>query len=464
MMETEFWGTLNKELIKSTGLMSTILESMATGVFLVNLDGTITFWNRAAERITGYNRNEIIGKPCGQLPGEVCSDGSCDNGILSCGLFTSEEPIERECRILGKDGRYIYLMKSARVVKDRNGRPFMGIVNLVDITRVKEVDQKIQFLKNRVFSGKQLHRLRGNTPVMHKIFSDIMLASRSDANVLISGESGTGKELAAQAIHTLGARKPNPFMHVNCCSIPETLLESELFGHMKGSFTGAHKNKAGRFEMADGGTLFIDEVGELTPNLQVKLLRFLQSRTFERIGSSKSKKIDVRIVCATNRELYEDVREGKFREDLYYRINVFPVRMPSLRERTDDIGLLVEHFILKHSVTTGKPVGCISQDALDKLKAYHWPGNVRELENAIEHAFVRTSGDQIEVFDLPENILNSFMESAPMADRSGLTDEKIRKMLSKHGWHREQTAHALGISRITLWKKMKKFGIDEPVS
>ncbi len=462
-MKNSFWDKLNQEIIQGTQLLDTILESMASGVFLVNLKGMITYWNREAEKITGYNRNEILGRPCGDLPGEICGDGGCADGILCCGLFEEGELLGRECRITGKNGKQIILMKSARVVKDSRGRPFMGIVNLVDITKIKEANQEISILKSRLGSINTFENIVGDSPVMYRLFADLNLAAQSEASVLLTGESGTGKELAAEAIHSLSTRRNKPFVTVNCCSLPETLLESELFGHRKGAFTGAVENHVGRFEAANGGTVFIDEVGELNTVIQVKLLRFMQARTIERLGETTSRRLDLRIITATNQNLEELIREKKFREDLYYRINVFPITIPALKDRSVDIKLLVQHFMKKFAGRTGKTVRGIKQDTMEILENYSWPGNVRELENAIEHAFVKVQGDWIEIFDLPETILRAQKSSLGfrMAAQAGdLTRDQILEKLAENEWHRQQTANALGISRITLWKKMKSFGIN----
>ena len=459
-------------MLNCTDLLETVLDSMASGVFLVSLEGQIIYWNKAAEKITGYSSHEIVGKACGQLPGEDCNEYSCHMGILDCGLFTDTCRIERECRIVNKNGSVLDVLKSARVVHDDLGNPVLGIVNLVDVTRIREADREIHYLRSRIPPFNSLENLVGNTPVMHKLFTDIQFAADSDASVVISGESGTGKELVAHAVHNLSNRRNKPFITVNCCSLPETLLESELFGHMKGSFTGAICDKKGKFEAADGGTLFIDEIGDLSLTVQIKLLRFLQSRIVERVGEIQSRKLDVRIIAATNLDLRERLASGQFRGDLFYRINVFPITVMSLRDRKEDIPLLVDHFLIKISNRTGKNVTHVTDNVMQSLLAYPWPGNVRELENAIEHAFVRMQNETITLADLPEHVVcNSTPDPTGMAvgdntipdkknESAGkLTRERILDALNIHGWRREKTAETLGVSRITLWKKMKKYQI-----
>ena len=463
-MENDILTLLRNEVIHDNDLLTTIFESMASGVFLVNLEGVIVYWNAAAEKITGFTREEILGQPCGQLPGELCADRGCREGIMQCGLFQSNNVIERECCITHKNGQDVHVMKSARVVKDRFDNPVMGIINLVDISAVKRADEEISLLKSQLSSDHQLENLVGHTPSMQGVFKDIRLASQSDASVLITGESGTGKELAAQAIHYLSSRVRHPIVIVNCCSLPESLLESELFGHMKGAFTGALRDQPGRFEAADNGTVFLDEIGELPLSIQVKLLRFLQSHTVERIGENRSRHLNVRIVSATNHDLRELVEKGQFREDLYYRINVFPIRIPPLRERTDDIPLLIEHFLTKFRERTGKNVTSIQRDALRLMLNYHWPGNVRELENAIEHAFVRNNSDCIEIYDLPENILKPVatapLQTGPVKHQE-MNRQRVLDALLENNWHREKTAQALGVSRVTLWKWIKEFKLQK---
>jgi len=313
----------------------------------------------------------------------------------------------------------------------------------------------------------------GKSLKMQKIYDLIGVVAATKTTVLISGESGTGKRLVAHAIHlSAPGAEQRPFVEVSCGALPETLLEGELFGHVKGAFTGAIRDRVGRFESAEGGTIFLDEIDAFTPALQVKLLRVLQEGEFERVGETRTRKADVRIVAATNQNLEELIRDGKFRNDLYYRLNIISIEIPPLRDRKEDISLLVEHFIEKHARDLKKTINGISDEALQKLLGYSWPGNIRELENAIERACVLTRGVMIQTGDLPENILNSAEKLAPAVGTAGTNGGSLkdalrdpeRKLivdaLDRAGWNKKEAARALGINRTTLYKKMSQFGID----
>jgi transcriptional regulator with PAS, ATPase and Fis domain len=298
---------------------------------------------------------------------------------------------------------------------------------------------------------------------MQEVYRKVRLAAQSDVTVLLTGESGTGKELAAEAIHALSARKGGPFVAVNCAAIPETLLESELFGHVRGAFTGAVRDKQGLFDVAQGGTLFLDEVGDLPPALQVKVLRAIQEREIRRVGDSRTIRVDVRLISATNRDLAALVSRGAVREDFYYRIRVFEIALPPLRARRDDIPLLVSRFVAEFSSSTGKTVRGVATGAIQRLMEYPWPGNVRELRNAVEHAFVTLKGDHVSLADFPPEI-RGHPGSAPVSSKRLSPEDsqerrKILDALRKSGGSRERAAKALGISRVTLWKRMRRMGI-----
>jgi transcriptional regulator with GAF, ATPase, and Fis domain len=304
---------------------------------------------------------------------------------------------------------------------------------------------------------------------MKQIFSAIGAAAASEATILLQGESGTGKELVAGAIHYNSPRSENPFITVSCSALTESLLESELFGHVKGSFTGAIRDRVGRFEEADGGTIFLDEIGEISPLIQVKLLRVLQEREIERVGESKKRKIDIRIIAATNKDLITLVKGGEFREDLYYRLKVFPINVPPLRKRKEDIPLLFSHFIHIQNQKTGKSIQGVTQASLRILMDYTWPGNVRELENAIEHAFVLCTGEHIDVFDLPIEIrqlayrpdaLNASSSTpAPAFSGAKLSPQRLHELLYECHWNKAEVARRVGLSRTAIWKYMKKWDI-----
>lgn len=323
-------------------------------------------------------------------------------------------------------------------------------------------------------------RIIGHDEKIKSIYRMIRLAADSMVNVMVTGESGTGKELVADAIHFLSARRDKPMVKVNCTALSESLLESELFGHVKGAFTGAVKDRAGKFEEADGGTLFLDEIGEISPSLQVKLLRVIQEKTIERVGDNRPIRVDMRIIAATNKDLRRIVQREEFREDLFYRLNVFSIHMPSLRERPLDIPRLCDHFVDQGNRNTGKQIKGISKDAMRLMMQYPWPGNIRELQNAIEYAFVLAQNSMITREDLPEMVVRGegaygnpekrkdpdTTELSPervmrktRGGRLNISKKQLEAALESHGWNQSQTARTLGISRVALWKKMKKLGL-----
>ena len=298
---------------------------------------------------------------------------------------------------------------------------------------------------------------------MLKIFDILPSIAQSDSTVLIEGESGTGKELVARALHNLSHRKSKPFLAINCGALPDTLLESELFGYKAGAFTDARKDKPGRFAIAEGGTILLDEIADVTPALQVRILRVIQERTYEPLGATESVRADIRIVAATNRNLEKHVKSGEFREDLYYRINVIRLKLPPLRERKEDVPMLIDHFIRRLSNTKKKLIADISPDALAALVSYDYPGNIRELENIIEHAFVLCRGTVINIDNLPENVrLTGIRPSAKPTSMDDLEAVFISEALKKNNWNRKKTAEELGIHKTTLWRRMKKLGIRTP--
>ncbi len=303
----------------------------------------------------------------------------------------------------------------------------------------------------------------GESPQMKKVIDLAKTVAQTDTTVMIRGESGTGKELVARTIHANSSRKYFPIITVNCGAVPETLLESELFGHEKGAFTGAQYRRKGRFEMADGGTIFLDEIGTISQKMQVQLLRVIEAKQFTRVGGNDAISSDFRVICATNRDLEAAIAEGSFREDLYYRLNVFTIYVPPLRERRVDIPPLINHFVKKYAASMGKPVLDIDSEAMDLLIRNRWPGNVRELENVIERAMVLANPPAIKPADLPFQLQQSYQDNG-VPDDSMTSMEKIHiaKVLDKMGWNITRTADALGIDRVTLYSKISKYGLKKP--
>jgi two-component system response regulator HydG len=327
-------------------------------------------------------------------------------------------------------------------------------------------EEEIRNLRNRLETKAEFCGLVGKDPKMQTIYKLIEDIAPTDVTVLIQGESGTGKELVARAVHQKSARKAKPFIVINCSAYPETLQESELFGHEKGAFTGASRQKAGRFEQADGGTVFLDEIGEISPSAQIRLLRILQTRNFERIGGEKTLSVDVRILAATNKDLLQEVKKGHFREDLYYRLHVIPIQIPPLRDRRNDIPLLSRYFIHRFAGEQGKDIEGISPDAMRRLLVCSWPGNVRELENSIEHATVLARGRKIEASDLPTALAHTEAHEGPYAQTTMAENEKalLTNVLEECGWNKKAAAERLGISRNTLYVKIRKYQIIQPTT
>ncbi|MCD6295279.1 MAG: sigma 54-interacting transcriptional regulator [Deltaproteobacteria bacterium] len=445
-----------------------LLETMADGVFTLNDKGEITSWNASMERITGYTAEEALGKSCMFLNFSRCFSKTCPTGINQCGIFSQSAVDAKECFLRHKDGHDVSVVKSARAVREQDH--IKGVVETVtDLTEFQKARQKAEEASLRLGERHRFENIIGKSDSMQAVFAAIKAVAVGATTVLIQGESGTGKELVAGAIHYNSERRNNPFVGVNCSALTESLLESELFGHAKGAFTGAVRDRAGRFEDAHGGTLFLDEIGEISPFIQVKLLRVLQEREIERVGESQKRKIDIRIIAATNRDLYTLVKNGSFREDLYYRLKVFPILIPPLRKRREDIPLLISHFIHFQNQKTGNRIAGVSQSAMRILMDYTWPGNVRELENAIEHAFVLCDGGYMDIFDLPVEIRQfeyqpfppRMVSTEPPGGQAGkkLTRETLLDLLNNCQWNKAEVSRRVGVSRTSIWKYMKKWDI-----
>ena len=434
----------------------TILESISDGVFTVDSEWRITSFNRAAERITGVPRREAIGRRCAEVFRSSTCGPSC---ALQKTLRTGKPVIGKSTYIVVADGTRVPVSLSTAVLKDAKGIVTGGAEIFRDLSEVEA-------LRGELEGRARVGDLATRSPVMQRVLEALPAVAASPSTVLLLGETGTGKELVARTIHALGPRAKEPFVAVNCGALPDTLLESELFGHTAGAFTGAVKERAGRFALAQGGTLFLDEIGEVSPALQVRLLRVLQERTYEPLGSSRPQKTDARIVVATNRDLSARVREGLFREDLYYRVNVVRIELPPLRSRKEDVPLLVEELVARFNRLQGRAVKGITAEALSLLMAHDWPGNVRELANVVERAFVVCGERRIDVGDLPDELTGRRRPDAAGADvRSAhalLDAEAIRAALERNAGSRLAAARELGIHKTTLFRRMRMLGLEPP--
>jgi len=433
-----------------------ILESISDGVFTVDADWRITSFNRAAEAITGIPRTEAIGRLCSEVFRSSMCEGAC---ALQSTLDSGQPLINRTCYIVNAAGERIPISVSTAVLRDDQGRVIGGAETFRDLSEVEALRKEL--------SGRfQVGDLVSRSPSMRKIFDLLPAVAMSASTVLIQGETGTGKELLARAMHNLGPRARKPFVAINCGALPDTLLESELFGYKKGAFTGATRDKPGRFQVARDGTIFLDEIGEITPALQVRLLRVLQDRSFEPLGSSQSLPTEARIIAATNRDLAAMVKRGEFREDLFYRINVVRLDLPPLRQRKEDIPLLVNHFISRFNHMQTKNIDGVSNEVLSLLMAHHWPGNVRELENVIERAFVICTGAFIEIGCLPEELSGAERPAVGQEDiasaRRMSEAQTILNALRRNHFNRAAAARELGIHKTTLYRKLKSLHLDLP--
>ncbi len=434
-----------------------ILDNLDIGVLTVDRGGHVAFFNHTAENITGFSRGDVLGKSCRTVLGDPSGPGML---LFKETIVDGQARSSSESELRTRNGQIIPVRANFMALKNEEGRIVGGLATLTDLSL------KYQF--NSEIKGRYtFYDMVGKDPAIQKIFEIIPVVAASDATILIEGPTGTGKDVLAKVIHTASSRAKNPLVKVNCAALPDNLLESEMFGYVKGAFTGADHDKPGRFQDADRGTIFLDEIGDLPLSLQAKLLRVLEDREFYPLGSRKTIKVDVRIISATNQHLAQLVKQRRFREDLFYRLNVMRLELPPLRERRGDIPLLISHILKRLRVTRDSRAENFSNEAMDVLLNYDFPGNVRELENIIEHALIVCQSEIIERHHLPLALQQGI---APLmaAEKAGLTDttgassekEQILDMLQKYSWNKGKTAAALNINRTTLWRKLKKYNIS----
>jgi PAS domain S-box-containing protein len=434
-----------------------ILDNLNVGIFTVDRSGHITFFNTAAEKISGYNRREILGQSCTTIfeandAREVC--------LLKETIVDGVSRSSRRGHMTTRDGVTIPIRANYMALRNEKGMAVGGLMTFHDLTLVHQLDQAMR-------DRYTYHDMIGKSPAMQKIFEMINVIATTDATILIEGSTGTGKDLLAKVIHSASPRADKTLVKANCAAIPDNLLESEMFGYVQGAFTGAERDKPGRFQEADGGTIFLDEIGDLPLPLQAKLLRVLEDKEFYRLGSRHTVKVNVRIISASNRNLAKLVEKKLFREDLFYRLNVFRIELPELKDRRVDLPLLIGHILRRLCVGRDIQSPEISEKAMELLLNYHYPGNVRELENILEHALIICQEDTIQTTHLPE-----YLQTRPAARKAmpvaateqgfvpqNTERDKLLATLRKYNWHRSQSARALGMDRTTLWRKMKKYGL-----
>lgn len=461
----------------------TIVDTLQDGVMVVDTGGRVLALNPAAERLTGYKAEELIGQSCRMLDCTGCEIYDKGLGEKWCGLFVKGNVKAKKCLITNKENRSINVIKNATLLYDESRNVIGAVETLTDMSALVSQQAEISQLRRSLHMDEGFHGLIGKSPIMQNLFELIENVALSDAPVMIGGESGTGKELVARAIHEASDRREKPFIKVNCSALNENLLESELFGHVKGAYTGAEKTRIGRFEAAHGGTIFLDEIGDISSAIQVKLLRTLEEKEIERVGDHQPIKVDVRVVSATNKNLETLIRQNSFRDDLYFRINVFPIHCPPLKDRLEDIPIIMQNFIRLNNEKSGKKILGMTPEAIEKIAAYPWPGNVRELRNAIEYAFVLCPSGGIGVDHLPPKIAGAKNECLePQTTEPQRTEDRATEKtatttpvlkpsdaakraalidaLRQTRGNRSETAKLLGVSRVTVWKQIKRFKID----
>ena len=434
-----------------------ILDNLDVGIFTVDRGGRVTFFNTAAEKISGFSRREILGESCSKI-----FDKKESREIFSMQetIVSGQPRSSRQGKMMTRDGGSIPIRANYMALRNEKGTIVGGLTTFHDLTLMQQ-------LKQAMSDRYTFHDMIGRSPAIQKIFDMINVVAATDATILIEGATGTGKDLLAKVVHSASRRSDQPFVKVNCAAIPDNLLESEMFGYVKGAFTGAERDKSGRFQEADGGTIFLEEIGDLPLALQAKLLRVLEDKEFYRLGSRHTVKVDVRIISASNRNLENLVAKRLFREDLYYRLNLFRIELPELKDRQVDLPLLIGHILRRLSAARGGRLPEVSENVMEILLNYRYPGNVRELENVLEHALIICQEETIQLRHLPEYIQRRRTTHNPPAKRSvrplhvsdAVERDKIISVLKQHNGHRVKTAKALGMERTTLWRKIKKYGI-----
>jgi PAS domain S-box-containing protein len=444
------------ELIDQKNKLDAIFNSNIEGTFTIDNEWNITSFNTSAESITGYTKKEATGKKCW----EIFNSGICRNGChMEDTLHKGRAMIGKELEIVNKSGKMVPIRVNSGILLNNKLEKVGAVETFLDVSEIINLTSHL----SEIFT---FENIVGKNKEMGQVLSVLDSVAQTDSSVLITGESGTGKELIARAIHLNSNRRTRPFIAVNCSAYVESLIESELFGHEKGSFTGAVRGKTGRFELAQGGTLFLDEIGDLSIAVQTKLLRVLETREFERVGGNRTIKLDTRIIAATNKVLLNEISAARFREDFYYRINVVNIHLPALRDRKDDLPLLVNHFIEVFNKKFAKNITQCSVATFDIIMDYHWPGNIRELENVLEHCFVLCNGDTIQTEHLPKRMRE--LEKKNISKRYTVQANNLQEAesqviistLNKCNGNRSLTAKTLKMHSTTLWRKMKKYNIE----
>ncbi len=443
----------------------TVVHTMLDGLMVVDPDGIILSINNAMEQLTGYNKDELIGQSCEILDCDTCFGTRARGGDRHCELFKDGQVRHSKCVLKKKDGSPLHVLKNAAILRDKDEVVVGGVETLADCSELVAKERVISSLRRELSIEDSFQGIIGKSPAMRQVFDLIKCAAPSEAPVIIYGESGTGKELVSTALHRLGTRSKGPLITVNCAALNESLLETELFGHVKGAFTGADCTRVGRFEAASNGDIFLDEIGDLPLSTQIKMLRVLQEKEIEKVGDHHPVAIDVRVIAATNKDLKKLMEEGRFRDDLYYRIGVIPICLPPLRERREDIPLLIDTFINRIRIKSRKQIRGMNKETLELLTGYDWPGNVRELINVIEYTFVLCTGEEIMPDHLPGTLTGqpqpfSIRQTNARPQSGGNGKEGLLEILKRTGGNKSEAARILGISRVTLWKRLKAHDIQ----